>query len=360
MQCPSCGVISDSDDFCPDCDAEGRSNDQIAVSEPTRPTSRLIEFPGVSRSTVPEWRKELSERVREVQERKAREAAQEAEQQRVAAASAPPQLNLLPPAEAPVINPLVAAALKRIERAHQGAPLPTRQVRSKAVAAVAYAPAREEHTPQPKPVPEVQLSFESDLQTEVVAEESREKTVNLTIVPDPEPVIAPDSAPAPRRLISDDLNDPALNYLDTVPRDVRVEELGRTRASAFRRLVCALFDIIICGLLTSPIAAAAWYTGNNLRDNRTIIILAAATVVIAFLYFTLTTALTGRTWAMRMFSLRIIDVKTGLIPTGGQSIARAFLYLVSLATAVGILFALISREGYTAHDRFTRTAVILI
>jgi hypothetical protein len=31
---------------------------------------------------------------------------------------------------------------------------------------------------------------------------------------------------------------------------------------------------------------------------------------------------------------------------------------MSLATVVGILFALISREGNTIHDRFTRTAVV--
>jgi uncharacterized RDD family membrane protein YckC len=365
MQCPSCGVISDSDAFCSDCDAEVKSNDQVELSETpvslpdVRPKSTLIEFPGVSRSSVPQWRKELSDRVREVQERKAREAATEAEQQQRVA----PQLELLPPTESPTVNPLVAAALRRIERAHQqGSPVQPRHLRSKAVAALAYAPAREEHELPNQIDPEVQLSFDADFQTEAppVVEEVREKTVNLVIVPDPDPVTPPTPRPAPRRVISDDLNDPALNYLDAIPRDVCVDEIVRNRASAFRRLVCALFDIIICGLLTSPIAAGAWYTGNDLRDPRSIIILASSLVVIAFLYFTVTTALTGRTWAMRMFSLRVIDVKTGLIPTGGQSIGRSFLYLLSLATAgLGILFALISREGYTAHDRFTRTAVIV-
>ena len=59
---------------------------------------------------------------------------------------------------------------------------------------------------------------------------------------------------------------------------------------------------------------------------------------------------------MRLLSLRI-DTKTGLIPTGGQSIGRSIFYLISLATVVGVLFALLSREGYTVHDRFTRTAM---
>src|ERR1041384_8545557 len=91
-------------------------NDSIRATERK---STLIEFPGVSRNSMPEWRKEISERVREVQERRAREAAREAaeaERQRATEVSDPPQLELLPRTESPAMNPLVAAALKRIER----------------------------------------------------------------------------------------------------------------------------------------------------------------------------------------------------------------------------------------------------
>ena len=101
-----------------------------------------------------------------------------------------------------------------------------------------------------------------------------------------------------------------------------------------------------------------YLTGNHLQDPRAIGVLAGSLVVVTFIYLTLMTALTGRTWAMRLLSLRVIDTKTGLIPTGGQSIGRSFFYLMSLATVFGILFGLISREGYTLHDRFTRTAVV--
>src|SRR6185295_8299621 len=99
-------------------------------TRPTEKRSTLIEFPGVSRNSMPEWRKELSERVREVQEKRAREAAHEAaaaERRRIEAAIHPPQLELLPPAPLPEVNPLVAAALKRIERAHQTAPTQNHQ-----------------------------------------------------------------------------------------------------------------------------------------------------------------------------------------------------------------------------------------
>src|SRR4026209_3043279 len=117
-------------------------------TRPTEKKSTLIEFPGVSRNSLPEWRKELSERVREVQEKRAREAAREAaeaERMRMETAINPPQLELLPPTPMPAMNPLVAAALKRIERAHQTAPSENRQPRTSLATAVAYAPEREEH-----------------------------------------------------------------------------------------------------------------------------------------------------------------------------------------------------------------------
>ena len=382
MECPSCGGVSNSSDCCADL-GSNVINNAVLESEPVPQTSdlnmnsarevenrpqakksTLIEFPGVSRSSIPEWRKELSERVREAQERKAAKEAAEA-----AALGQPnisaPQLELLLPTEVPAMNPLVAAALKRIERAHQTVTPEVSQSRNVA-AAVAYAPAREEHeavdlsetfTPQLEFEPgiETQISEETEMPPQV------EKTHNLVVVTPVEEVeeVKKENVPAPKRLIIDDPNDPALNYLDSISRTIRVDEVDSQRAAKFRRLVAGLLDLIFCALLTAPIVFAARSTGNNLGDPKVIGILTGCFVIIAFLYSTLTTALTGRTLAMRLFSLRIIDKKTGLIPTGGQSIGRSFLYLISLGIAgLGILFALISREGDTAHDQITRTAVI--
>lgn len=343
------------------------------ANTPTQPRERkstLIEFPGVPRSTVPEWRKELSERVREVQERRAREAACEAaederrkrESSKLEASVPPPQLELLPPAEMPAINPLVAAALKRIERAHQTAPTETRPPRSTLATAIAYAPAREDNDMNETVGPTTQLTFESEIPVEEppsvppVVEKS-----HLVVVPPSEPAPAPALIlPAPKRLIRDDPNDPALNYLDSISRNVRVDDSSHESASGFRRLIGAFFDLIFCALLTSPIGLAIYFTGNNLQDPRAMGVLGGSLVVVTFIYLTVMTALTGRTWAMRMLSLKVIDTKTGLIPTGSQSMGRSFLYLLSVATVVGMLSALFSREGNTVHDRVTRTAVVRI
>ena len=312
---------------------------------------------------MPEWRKELSERVREVQEKRAREAAREAaeaERQRIEAAVNSPQLELLPPAPMPAMNPLVAAALKRIERAHQTAPSESRQPSTTLATAVAYAPEREDNDMSDTVPSTPELAFEPEV-PEVEPVVTVEKTHHLAVVAVSEPVAPPVEPPtpkaAPKRLIRDD-NDPALNYLDSITKTLCVDDLSHSSASVFRRIVCALLDLIFCALLSSPIAGAMYLTGSNLRDPQVIGVLAGSVIVVTFLYLTSLTALTGRTWAMRLLSLRIIDTKTGLIPTGGQSIGRSFFYLLSLATVVGILFALVSREGYTIHDRFTRTAVV--
>jgi len=323
----------------------------------TEKRSTLIEFPGVSRNSLPEWRKELSERVREVQEKRAREAAREAaesERKRMETAINPPQLELLPPTPMPAMNPLVAAALKRIERAHQPAPAENRQPGTTLATAVAYAPEREENEMSETVSPNQQLAFEPEIpvvETPVI----EEKVSHLAVVPVIEKT---ESVRPPKRLIKDDPNDPALNYLDSIAKNLRVDELERRSASAFRRVFCALLDLIFCALLSAPIAGAMYLTGSNLHEMRVIAVLAGSVIVVTFIYLTLMTALTGRTWAMRLLSLRVIDTKTGLIPTGGQAIGRSFFYLVSLPTLVGIFFALVSREGYTAHDRFTRTAVV--
>src|SRR5713226_8361643 len=85
-------------------------------------TSTLLEFPGTTR-TVPEWRKRLIQRVREVQERKAREAAEELaaaqEAGLVSCALPSAQLELVPDLEQPVMNPIVSKALERIDRARR-------------------------------------------------------------------------------------------------------------------------------------------------------------------------------------------------------------------------------------------------
>jgi hypothetical protein len=174
-------------------------------SAPRRATS-LIEFPGVNRSVMPEWRKELGERVREVQERRAREATIEAGEE----SKSVPILELLPQAEASPMNPLVVAALRRIERAHS---------QNGGQTALATALAYEE-----QPTVDIDPALANSAIEETVCKPERIHI--LAVVPTPEIDAASDleEPRRPRRVIDD--HNPALNYLDSIPTSVRVDRLG--------------------------------------------------------------------------------------------------------------------------------------
>ena len=199
MQCAECrAVYSESLDVCPQCQAAAprRSPERRAAHAEARraaapngdsahshaggtatatsaaatahapSAASLIEFPGGR--PRPQWRKDLSERVREIQQRRAREAALEQEAALAAqGVVAPPQtpagapalevddeasrgpaLGLVPQVEAPAVNPIVAAALKRLERARQPpAPRPRAKGGAATAAAVAYE-AEESYRPE--------------------------------------------------------------------------------------------------------------------------------------------------------------------------------------------------------------------
>jgi uncharacterized RDD family membrane protein YckC len=118
-------------------------------------------------------------------------------------------------------------------------------------------------------------------------------------------------------------------------------------------------DLFFVALMAAPVAAAIEFSDGDWSDRRVMGLMGGITIAAMFAYFTVSIALTGRTLAMRMFSLRTIDLRTGLIPTGGQSMKRAFGYIFALAVlGLGILYALIDPDGRTIYDRFSKTIVI--
>lgn len=327
---------------------------EVQVAKPVKrpklrkPTPSLIEFPGVT--ALPQWRRELGERVRE---RRARES--------VAAsapagsfcgemgASATATLELLPQTEAPEVNPIVVAALRRLERA--------RGQSSMGSSAVAFAMETQPQVDSLTPTPEMKIEPELP---------KPERVHNLAVVPDPEPIAEPEEeAPQsvrkqvrPVRMIGDQ-NDPALNYLDSIPTSVTVDDRGHQAAPIFLRILSAITDIVVIAVLSLPFLTLTEFTNASLDDWRVIGFLAGIISVVTFLYLTINVAFTGRTVGMRLFSLRVVDARNGLIPTGSQAAGRAFVYVLSLASAgVVLLFTFIDREKYALHDRLTRTAVV--
>jgi uncharacterized RDD family membrane protein YckC len=313
----------------------------------TKSNRSLIEFPGVNRSALPEWRKELGERVREVQERRGREATLEAAVEPLFSETEPktaPLLELLPQAEAPPLNPLVAAALRRIERAY-----------SQPTGNAAVAPAvRYEEQPEPT------LELPSTAAANVPPDLKPERLHNLAVVPTPvlPKIDLPQGLRKPRRII-DDHNDPALNYLDSIPTSVTVDSSQFRSAPLSLRILGAITDLIVVCLFSAPFLALTELAQLEWRDPSVVVFAVGTFMVVGFLYLTVSTAFTGRTLGMKLFSLRVVDARTGLIPTGSQSAGRALLYMLSLASAgIVLMYAFVESEKHTVHDRFTHTAVI--
>lgn len=368
---------------------------EIEAGDESPKTSTLIEFPGGR--NVPEWRKQLSQRVREVQERKAREAAEElaaAQEAGLVSCALPSgQLELVPDLENPGFNPIVTKALERIERARR----PDYQTSQRAAAAVAPALSREaellaeaEKVDPPvaeakprltmvtrptaiEPVQEVVTPVElvvNELVVDSVSPAVESLAADSVVIesiaskPEIQTATVAEAPPAlgnerkPIRVISD--NDVALSYLETclslpaLAADTRSDIPGLTR-----RFFAGVLDLLFIALMVSPAAAAIQYSGGNWAEPRIIGLMAGITAVTMFAYLTICTAMTGRTLAMRMFSMRTIDLRTGMIPTGGQSITRAIAYVFSFALlGLGLAYALIDPDKRAVHDRLSKTIVI--
>jgi uncharacterized RDD family membrane protein YckC len=124
-------------------------------------------------------------------------------------------------------------------------------------------------------------------------------------------------------------------------------------------MAAAVIDLIVIGLLVAAPLALTGFINLQWNDPRLIGSVAGAVIAVGFLYLTINTAMTGRTPGMRLFSLRVVDARTGLIPTGKQSAGRAIVFLLSLASAgIMLLFTFANPEKHAPHDRFTRTAVV--
>ncbi len=410
MQCPSCrAVYSNGLDVCPRCKTPASKSSTETATEPTnnsqesiasaavapvpeetnatppaatvQASSTLLEFPGVSRASRPQWRKDLSERVREIQERRSREAATEFEESvqsqvaQVADGAAAPQLGLVPPQDPPAVNPIVAAALKRLERARQSSPtMPRARASMGGAAAAAMARVTEEqYQTEASPatlqsaihvaVPVVSPS-EPSIDEQVSQAKSTEtvREHSLVVVPaQPATKIpAPAHKPQTKRVTPEVVEEnQTADSEDKLSEAVASEELYDDRAPVFSRIAGSVIDLLVVTFASSPFAAIIELTNGNWNDWRVVASMGGIVLIVMFLYLTASTALAGRTWGMSLISLRAVDADTGLPPTTKQSVGRAVLYIASLITlGLGILYALFDAEGRTIHDRLSGTAVV--
>jgi uncharacterized RDD family membrane protein YckC len=422
------------------------SPNETRKTAPAPHGSTLIEFPGVNRNR-PAWRKELSEKVREIQQRRAREAAVEAGDRpaparnattaaKVAdvpaaqAADAPAaptaenpaageetakQLGLVPP---PEMNPLVVAALRRIERARTRAPHASRPAHGRAQAAAARVieeqfEQEEERSPSPllvvaapkaevrnRPQPAAEAAPTVETSAAAVtapgAKQARPATASpevaartstavRTVTPPPgeassaaapstkavpvtngagsgvaiaEDSVAASDRPQPRK-IAGVIDDHWLERHGTDPLPKVEAAAYDDRAPIGGRVGAALFDLLVVTFLCAPFAAVIELTIGEWQDPRVLGSMGGIVAVVMFLYHTCAVALAGRSWGMHLFSLHAVDADSASVPTTWQCAVRAVVYMLSLLSfGLGLLYALLDAERRTAHDLLSRTVVV--
>jgi uncharacterized RDD family membrane protein YckC len=369
----------------PEHDADSNTTARSA-SQKTGKSSTLIEFPGANRSSKPQWRQQLSERVREIQERKARENDESptsgGEGARVPVSGR--QLGVVPPSEPADVNPIVAAALKRVERAqHTSTHVPrTLTARAGATAAARAAEEAYEVRPAPVAVPDpilVHVPVESPVievpepEEIAAAEPVRERKLVMVTTQVSEAAVSRNTAvtiseeiepkqekPAPRKVIEGVIDDSYLSRLEAeMLPPVRQCDPLENYAPLGSRVIAATVDLLIVAFVSSPFAATIELSNGNWSDPRVLASMLGIVLLVMFLYHTSSFALSGRTFGMSLLSLRTVDSRTAAHPSTRQSLGRALLFIFVVATGfLGALAALFDGERRTLHDMLSRTVVV--
>ena len=125
------------------------------------------------------------------------------------------------------------------------------------------------------------------------------------------------------------------------------------------RFSAGLFDMIIgffaTMILLSPffISGGAWFSVSGL------LAITAALAIVTFLYLTVSIAFAGRTFGMRLFSLELVDVEENAYPTMHQAAVSSAVFLLSLMFAgIGFLPMFFNEERRAAHDILSGTILV--
>ena len=166
------------------------------------------------------------------------------------------------------------------------------------------------------------------------------------------PVVADEAALSQ---IEAEMHAAVLSNHSLAPESASVDD----HAPVAKRIAGGIVDLVVVAFASTPFAAIIELTNGNWSDVRVAASMGGIVLVLMFLYLMAATALAGRTWGMSLVSLRTVDAVTGMAPTNGQCIRRAFAFMLSLATlGIGLLYALFDAEGRAAHDHLSGTIVI--
>jgi len=351
----------------------------------TSPT--LVDFQ-TNKATVPEWRLQLQNSVRQkVGTNRRADGDTEAPQASQSKPQSTRGANALkvefveedqPSSHA---NPRVASALKRIEesrRAFSNQSVPEQSLKvGKASPGRNFpfnvvARSNENKSPRPNPKATVNPSPKPMLVSPMKIEKRGFDTNKLPPLQQPKQQSSKLSLSVDATLRAADeenfKNHPKASRIIVEEKAIEVESLGVEAVEADEiedlaplsmRFSAGLFDMII-GVFTSFILLSPFIiSGGTWLSLSGLLAIAATVAIVMFLYLTISLSFVGRTFGMRLFSLELVDVEENAYPTLHQAAVNSSVFLFSLAFAgIGFLPIFFNEESRAAHDILSGTILL--
>ena len=341
----------------------------------TSPT--LVEFQ-TKKATVPEWRLQLQNSVRQKVSTNRRENGPSDTQ---AAQVKPQSTNGANALKVEFIedeqpskhqNPRVASALKRIEesrRAFSNQPTPEQSVHAgkttaaqknfpfNVVARSAEPPVRTPGqkatvNPSPKPILVSSLKIEKKgYDTNKLPPIAKPAAPSRSFIPAATP------PQAKKEIETIGVIEDAIE-METFDVEADTDEIDDLAPFAMR-FNAGLFDMII-GVFASLILLSPFIiSGGTWLSLSGFFAIAATVAIVMFVYMTASIAFVGRTFGMRLLSLELVDIEENAYPTLHQAAVSSAVFLLSLTFAgIGFLPMFFNEERRAAHDILSGTILI--
>lgn len=394
MKCQGCGHdYPGTLTRCPRCKLKNSERAQSTVLQfPTPPAAQEEK-----RESLPDWRVELNEKLKEIRAKRSANNTVEAVKPRVEPAyrdepapkprtvtssSAATGARLAPVTSTQAAstnrssNPVVEAALNRVRTASENASRSAgqesntgRPINSGAVVMGKDATAKA-LAPSVDPRQEDSISPGRLTRTE---ERSDFRTHST-----------PATSTATRRVVSpshyeaDDFSDmdekvsaySAGSALEMEPRDYLAEEIDKLRTQSTQQaqerlpsvgihFVIGAIDLLVVAISCAPFLALIRIVSGSLTEAGAIVAAVSMGLVISLFYFSLTQTLTGKTFGMMFTGTRLVDAYTQEHPSIGQNVLRTVGYLIAIAPAmIGLLWIAISSDRRGWQDYISGTLVI--
>lgn len=152
-----------------------------------------------------------------------------------------------------------------------------------------------------------------------------------------------------------------IEYTEPLETAETAETFGESEDCApfAMRFNAGLFDLIIGGFASLFLLAPFMMSGGDWFTFTGFLAFLATFSIVMFVYLTTTIGFYGRTFGMRIFSLEVVDINGENYPTLHQAAVSSAVYILSLVLGgAGFLTMLFNREKRAAHDLISGTMVV--